>query len=67
VSLWAALGITLGVLVVFMTLGWLVSLARKDASVVDPIWGMGFIAAAVSYFFLLGGYSGRNVLVLASI
>jgi steroid 5-alpha reductase family enzyme len=67
VSLWAALGITLGVLVVFMTLGWLVSLARKDASVVDPIWGMGFIAAAASYFFLLGGYSGRNVLVLAMV
>jgi steroid 5-alpha reductase family enzyme len=64
-SLWAALGITFGALVVFMTIGWLVSLIRKDASVVDPIWGLGFIVAAVSYFLLLGGYSGRKVLVLA--
>ena len=49
-SIWAALGVTLGVLAVYMTAGWLLSLARKDASVVDPLWGTGFIVAAVSYF-----------------
>lgn len=64
-SLWPALGITLGVLVVFMTMGWLVSLARKDASVVDPLWGLGFIVASVAYFLLLDGYQGRKILVLA--
>jgi steroid 5-alpha reductase family enzyme len=67
VSLAAALGITLGVLAVFMTLGWVLSLVRKDASVVDPIWGIGFIVAAVTYFILLDGYWGRKVLVLAMV
>ena len=55
-SIWAALGITLGVLAVYMTAGWLLSLARKDASVVDPLWGAGFVVAAVSYLLLLDGY-----------
>lgn len=64
-SLGAALGITLGVLVVYMSLGWLLSLARKDASVVDPLWGLGFIVAAVSYFLLLDGHQGRKILALA--
>jgi steroid 5-alpha reductase family enzyme len=66
-TVWAALGITFAVLVVFMTIGWLVSLVRKDASVVDPIWGMGFIVAAASYFVLLDGHSGRRVVVLAMV
>jgi len=59
-----ALAITFGILVVYMTIGWLVSLARKDASVVDPLWGLGFIVAAVSYFLLTNGYTGRRMLVL---
>ncbi|HEY5529902.1 MAG TPA: DUF1295 domain-containing protein [Thermoleophilia bacterium] len=62
-----ALGITLGVLVVYMTAGWLLSLVRKDASVVDPFWGLGFIVAAVSYFLLTHGYAGRRVLVVAMV
>ena len=66
-SLWAALGITLGVLVVFMTIGWALSLLRRDASVVDPFWGTGFIVAAVCYLLLLDGYRVREVLVLAMV
>ena len=69
-SLWASLGITLGVLVAFMTLGWVVSLVRKDASVVDPLWGLGFIVAAVSYLVLLDDHrvdQAREVLVLAMV
>ena len=66
-SLGASLGITLGVLVVYMTLGWLLSLARKDASVVDPLWGLGFIVAAVSYFLLLDGLTGRKILTLVMV
>jgi steroid 5-alpha reductase family enzyme len=66
-NLASALGITLGVLVVFMTIGWVLSLILRDASVVDPFWGIGFIVAAVSYFVLLDGYQGRKVLVLAMV
>jgi steroid 5-alpha reductase family enzyme len=63
-SLWAALGITLAVLAAFMTAAWLLSLARKDASVVDPLWGIGFVVAAVSYLLVLHGHPGRRALVL---
>jgi steroid 5-alpha reductase family enzyme len=66
-NIWAALGITLGVLAVYMTGGWLLSLVRKDASVVDPLWGTGFIVAAVSYLLLLDGLAAREVLVLVMV
>lgn len=35
--------ITLGTLAALMILLWLVSLYRRDASIVDPFWGMGFV------------------------
>jgi steroid 5-alpha reductase family enzyme len=66
-NIWAALGITLGVLAVYMTAGWLLSLARKDASVVDPLWGTGFVVAAVSYLMLLDGHRARQVLALVMV
>lgn len=37
---------TLAVTLVAMTALWLVSLARRNASIVDAFWGMGFIAVA---------------------
>ncbi len=66
-NIWTALAITLGVLVVYMTMGWVLSLVRHDASVVDPLWGAGFIVAAVSYLLLLDGDSARKVLVLTMV
>ncbi len=63
-SLPAAMGVTLGVLIVYMILAWLFSLIRRDASVVDPFWGVGFIVAALSYLLLTDGFAGRRILVL---
>lgn len=34
------------VLTAAMTCLWLISLARRDASIVDPFWGMGFVVVA---------------------
>jgi steroid 5-alpha reductase family enzyme len=67
VSIWSSLGITLAILVAFMTIGWGLSLVRRDASVVDPFWGVGFIVAAASYLLLLDGYRWREVLVLVMV
>ncbi len=39
----------LGGVVLFMTAVWLVSVARRDASIVDVAWGPGFLAAAWAY------------------
>jgi steroid 5-alpha reductase family enzyme len=63
-SILQAMGITLAVLVVYMTLVWLVSLVRRDASIVDPFWGLGFIVAAIAYLLLTDGYRGRALLAL---
>jgi steroid 5-alpha reductase family enzyme len=64
VSILAAMGVTLAVLLAYMSLLWLVSLLRRDASVIDPFWGIGFIVAAICYLFFTNGYSGRAILVL---
>ena len=41
---------TLAAIIGMMSLVWLLSLARRDASIVDPFWGTGFaIVALVAY------------------
>lgn len=37
---------SLGVLLAMMVALWLVSLARRDASIIDPFWGAGFVVVA---------------------
>jgi steroid 5-alpha reductase family enzyme len=38
-------------IVVLMTGLWLISIALRNASIVDPIWGVGFVLAGWYYFF----------------
>ena len=45
--------ISAGIAVAFMTGVWLFSLYRKDMSVVDGFWGLGFMAIAHHWFFRL--------------
>ena len=40
-------GLSLLVTVVYMTCGWIISVIRRDASTVDPFWGLGFVLLAV--------------------
>jgi steroid 5-alpha reductase family enzyme len=42
---------------------WLVSLALRDASVVDPVWPLGFIAVALTALVAGDGDEGRRVLI----
>ena len=47
--------VTLGVTLSLMILLWIVSLLRKDASIVDSFWGIGFaVIAWTSYLFTQG-------------
>lgn len=57
----AGLGTALGL----FTAVWLWSLVRRDASVVDLFWGLGFVAVAATYAVASGGAGPRRVLVLA--
>jgi steroid 5-alpha reductase family enzyme len=44
---------------------WLISLRRKDASIVDIAWGLSFVLAAGIYFWLSqDGYLARKLLVV---
>ncbi len=56
----------MGALVILglMTLLWLVSLALRDSSIVDPFWGTGFVVANWVYFALTpDGFVGRKWLI----
>jgi steroid 5-alpha reductase family enzyme len=47
----------------FMLLGWVISLVRKDASIVDIMWGAGFVVVAWVAFAMGDGYEGRKWLI----
>jgi len=50
----------------FMTAGWLASLPLKNSSIVDYMWGMGFVILVWIYFILSSnGFSGRKLLISA--
>ena len=56
------------VVVGLMVVTWLVSLAMRDASIVDPVWGLAFVVIAWATLLQLGGPSAtasRAVLLTA--
>lgn len=55
----------LAVVALSMTLLWLVSLVRRDASIVDPFWAPGFFLACATYVTLVPDRSPRAWIVLA--
>jgi steroid 5-alpha reductase family enzyme/ligand-binding SRPBCC domain-containing protein len=56
-------GVSLLIALAYMTVVWLLSLVRQDASVVDVFWGLGFALLAVAYFLLTDGFVGRKILI----
>jgi len=55
----------LAVVLVAMTLLWLISLRRQDASIVDPFWGPGFAIITATYLLADGRYVDRGLLAFA--
>jgi steroid 5-alpha reductase family enzyme len=51
-------------LAAYLLLGWLWSLARRDASVVDTLWGPGFLIVASVAAATAGGAFARTALIL---
>jgi steroid 5-alpha reductase family enzyme len=52
-------------IVVLMVVTWVVSLVVTDASIVDIIWGAGFVVVAATAAVVGEGYSDRRFLLLA--
>jgi steroid 5-alpha reductase family enzyme len=54
------------VIMTLMTLVWLISLPLRNVSIVDIVWGLGFVLAGWFYFTQTdGGYQTRQLLVVA--
>ena len=63
--LWLTLLTTLATIMATMALVWLLSLARRDASIVDPFWGSGFAIVALTASWLNFPPSARTTLLVA--
>lgn len=48
---------------VLMFLGWLVSVHRKNVTIVDSLWGMGFVLIVWLTWFQVNGFWGRQLLL----
>jgi len=48
-----------------MLIVWLISLAIRDASIVDIVWGLGFVLIAWTTFLLFDGAAARRQLIVA--
>jgi steroid 5-alpha reductase family enzyme len=62
---WTPFWLALGAILALMTLVWLLSLARRDASIVDVFWGLGFVLAAWIYVASSETRAPRGVLAAA--
>lgn len=51
-------------ILVLMVVTWLISVAVKDASIVDLIWGLGFVLVAWSAFITIGDPGARRWLLV---
>ncbi|MGD9175350.1 MAG: DUF1295 domain-containing protein, partial [Desulfobacterales bacterium] len=47
-----------------MFVGWLLSLIYKNVTLVDSLWGLGFVLIAWISFGLSEGYLGRKILIV---
>ncbi|HMO55014.1 MAG TPA: DUF1295 domain-containing protein [Tepidiformaceae bacterium] len=54
---------TAGAVLAFMIVGWLISVVIKDASIVDILWGSGFVIVAWVAFAVGDGYEARKWLI----
>jgi steroid 5-alpha reductase family enzyme len=57
--------LTAAVVATLMLSLWVVSLILRDASIVDPFWGLGFVAVAWASFLIADGSRPRQVLLVA--
>lgn len=56
-------GLTLSAVLAMMGLGWIFSLIQRNVTVVDTLWGIGFVLIAWISFLMSDGYTGRKLLL----
>jgi len=55
--------LTFGAALGLMVFVWLLSLVKRDASIVDTFWGLGFVLIAWIACLVAEGFSGRKILI----
>lgn len=63
-NLLTVLGWNLVAVTGMMLCGWLISLIYKNVTVVDSLWGLGFVLVAWITYGLAEGYGGRQILIV---
>jgi steroid 5-alpha reductase family enzyme len=61
---WTPPAIALAAVLAMMTLVWAASLVKRDASIVDVFWGLGFMVAGWIYHGMSAGWTPRGALVV---
>jgi steroid 5-alpha reductase family enzyme len=56
--------INLASLAAMMTVGWIFSVWRHNVTIVDSLWGLGFVLVAGVTFWTGSGFTGRSMLIL---
>ena len=57
------MGWNLAAVAAMMIIGWLVSLAYRNVTIVDSLWGLGFVLIAWLTYFASDGFWGRKLLL----
>ena len=57
------MGWNLATVAIMMVMGWLVSLAYRNVTIVDSLWGLGFVLIAWLTYFASDGFWGRKLLL----
>jgi len=57
------IGWNLAVVLAMMIVGWLISLRYRNVSIVDSLWGLGFVLIAWITFAVSAGFMGRKTLI----
>ena len=56
-------GLNLAIVLIMMFIGWLISLPTRNVTVVDSLWGLGFVLVAWNTFFFSEGFAGRSAMI----
>ena len=57
------LGINFVAVLTMMLIGWIMSLIYRNVTLVDSLWGLGFVLIAWLTFFMADGFDGRKILI----
>jgi steroid 5-alpha reductase family enzyme len=49
--------------IAMMIIGWLISLRNRNVTIVDSLWGLGFVLITLITFYLSDGFPGRKTLI----